>query len=67
MKPEYCARPEEKVQAMFDALANDIDHHPEILRPVPADLVYRFRSLVGDVEVDLDQPLSPETDGAGAR
>lgn len=67
MKPKYCARQEEKVQAMLDALADDIDHHPEILRPVPVELVYRIRSLVGDVEVDLDQPLPPETDGDGAR
>jgi hypothetical protein len=42
-------------------------HCPEILRPLPAELVDRIRSLVGDVEVGLDQPLPPETDGAGAR
>ena len=67
MKPKYCAGQEEKVQAMLDALADDIDCHPEILRPVPAELVYRIRSLVGGVEVDLNQPLPPETDDAGAR
>lgn len=66
MKPENCARQEEKVQAMLDALAEDIHHCPEILRPLPAGLVDRIRSLVGDVEVDLDQPLPPETDGVGA-
>ncbi len=67
MKPKNCARPEEKVQAMLDALADDIHHRPEILRSVPAGLVDRIRSLVASVEVDLNQPLPPETDGAGAR
>jgi len=52
---------------MLDALAGDMHHRPEILRPVPVALVDRIRSLVGDVEVDLDQPLPPETDGAGVR
>ena len=69
MKSKHCARPEEKVQAMLDALADDIHHRPEILLPVPVRLVDRIRSLVGDVEIDLDldQPLPPETEGAGAR
>ncbi|MBK6974570.1 MAG: transcriptional regulator [Sterolibacteriaceae bacterium] len=67
MKPKYCTRQQEKVKAMLDALADDIGRHPEILRPVPAELVYRIRSLVGGVEVDLDQQLPPETNDAGAR
>jgi len=50
---------------MLDALADDIHHRPDILRPVPAEFVDRIRALVGDVEVDLAQPLPPETDGAG--
>lgn len=66
MKPKSCARPEDKVRAVLDALADDIDHRPDILRPVPAELVDRIRSQVGDVEVGLDQPLPRETDGAGA-
>ena len=66
MKPKHCARPEEKVQAMLDALVDDIHHRPEILRPVSAGLVDRIRSLVSDVEVDLDQLLPPEADELGA-
>jgi antitoxin PrlF len=41
-------------------LARDISSHPEHLRAVDADLVERLQSLVGDVEVDLDAPLSAD-------
>lgn len=50
---------------MLDALAQDIDEHPEALRPVDAALVDRVKSLVADVEVDLDKPLLPELGDAG--
>lgn len=65
MKPKSCARPEDKVRAMLDALAEDIDHRPDILRPVPAEFVERIRLLTAGVEVDLDQPLPPELDDPG--
>ncbi len=38
-------------------LARDIASHPERPRAVDAGLVQRLRSLVGDVEVDLDAAL----------
>ena len=53
------------MRAMLDALADGIDHRPDILRPVPADLVERIRLLTAGVEVDLDQTLPPEFDDAG--
>ncbi|WP_158637014.1 hypothetical protein [Extensimonas vulgaris] len=51
--------------AMLDALADDIDHCPDILRDVPADLVERIRLLTAGVEADLEQPLPPELDDEG--
>jgi len=41
-------------------LANDSARHPEHLQAVDASLVTRLRSLVGDVELDLDAPLSTD-------
>lgn len=43
-------------------LARDIADHPERLRAVDTDWVARIHALVGEVEVDLDAPLSPEDD-----
>ena len=53
------------MRATLNALANDIDHRPDILRPVPADLVERIRLLTAGVEINLDQPLPPELDDTG--
>lgn len=64
MMSKPCSGPEE-ARATLDALADDIQHRPDILRAVPAEHVDRIRSLVGDVEISLDQPLPPEVDGAG--
>jgi antitoxin PrlF len=41
-------------------LARDISSHPERLQAVDAGLVQRLKSLVGDIEVDLDSPLSAD-------
>ncbi|WP_179403446.1 type II toxin-antitoxin system PrlF family antitoxin [Burkholderia guangdongensis] len=41
-------------------LARDIAIHPERLQAVDAGLVQRLQSLVGDVEVDFDTPLSAD-------
>lgn len=41
-------------------LAHDIANHPDRLQAVDAGLVQRIRSLVGDVEVDLDAVLSSD-------
>lgn len=42
-------------------LVEDLAAHPERLQAVDAGLVQRIKSLVGDVNVDLDEPL-PEND-----
>jgi antitoxin PrlF len=41
-------------------LAHDIANHPERLQAIDAGLVERIHALVGEVEVDLDAPLSDE-------
>lgn len=41
-------------------LAHDIATHPERLQSVSSSFVQRVQSLVGDVTVDLDAPLSDE-------
>lgn len=41
-------------------LARDIATNPQRLKVVDAQLVARLNELVGDVEIDLDQPLSAE-------
>lgn len=43
-------------------LAHDIASHPERLVAMDAAFVARLQSLVKDVEVDLDAPLSPENE-----
>jgi len=39
-------------------LAQDIKQNPEHVIAVEADLLERVQSLVSDVEIDLDSPLS---------
>lgn len=41
-------------------LADDIARHPERLQAVDADMLARLRALTGQVEVDLDAPLSAD-------
>ncbi len=41
-------------------LARDMAQHPDRLRAVDSDLVDRIQSLVKDVVVDRDAPLSPD-------
>lgn len=46
-------------------LARDIMNHPEQLQAVDASLVTRINSLVGDIEVDLNEPLAPDENELG--
>jgi len=41
-------------------LARDLADHPERLQAVDAGLAQRIQALVGDVEVELDAPLSAD-------
>ena len=52
-------------RTVSDALTQEIDKHPELLRALDAALVERMRRLVAGVEVDLDQRLPHELGDAG--
>ncbi len=41
-------------------LAQDMERHPERLRSVDPEFLRRIHTLVGDVDIDLDAPLSAE-------
>ncbi|WP_052193502.1 type II toxin-antitoxin system PrlF family antitoxin [Pseudomonas sp. 11/12A] len=45
------------VSLVLQRLAADIEHNPEKLRAVDAQLVARIQSLVLGVDADLDAPL----------
>ncbi|HEV7672802.1 MAG TPA: type II toxin-antitoxin system PrlF family antitoxin [Thermoanaerobaculia bacterium] len=44
----------------LDFLARDIASHPERLQTIDDDLLSRIHSLVGDMDIDLDAPLSAD-------
>lgn len=48
------------IRAFLDCLAKDMAKHPEQLQLINASLAQRLQSLVDDVAVDLDAPLSPD-------
>ena len=52
--------PDPVLSRFLSFLALDIANHPERLQAVDSNLVERIRSLVGDIEVDLDGPLSAD-------
>jgi antitoxin PrlF len=41
-------------------LANDMQKHPDQLQPVTADLHDRIDALVGEMDINLNEPLSEE-------
>ncbi|MFK3772948.1 type II toxin-antitoxin system PrlF family antitoxin [Pseudomonas sp. NPDC089406] len=48
------------VGQFMEFLARDIAKNPQRLKVVDAQLVARLDALVGDVDIDLDQPLSAD-------
>jgi len=57
---EKCHEPSESdpiVVRILDLLAADIDEHPERLKAVDSELLAHINSLVGDVQIDLTEPL----------
>ena len=48
------------VSRTLKLLAADMDAHPERMLPVEMNLVARIFALVGQVDVDLNSPLSAE-------
>lgn len=55
------AEVDDPVLAQFlSFLARDIASHPERLQAVDTSFVQRLQSLTGNIEVDLDAPLSAD-------
>ena len=48
------------LDSFLSFLANDMQQHPENLQPVTASMRESIEHLVGDVEIDLNTPLSAE-------
>ena len=48
------------VSRTLNLLAADMNVHPELIQPVDTRLVDRIIALVGQVNVDLNSPLSAE-------
>jgi antitoxin PrlF len=48
------------LEHFLEFLADDIKKHPEKIQAIQPELVQRVKSLVQDVDLDLDAPLSPE-------
>ena len=46
----------------LEFLANDIANHPDRLQSLDADFIKRLDDLVGDVEVDINAPLSMDNE-----
>ncbi|MCC5898092.1 MAG: type II toxin-antitoxin system PrlF family antitoxin [Phormidium sp. BM_Day4_Bin.17] len=46
--------------AFLEFLARDIAQNPQCLQPVSTNLLSRVQSLLGDVDVSLDEPLADE-------
>jgi antitoxin PrlF len=48
------------LEQFLNFLARDIASHPERLQAVDASFVQRLQALIGDIEIDLDAPLSAD-------
>lgn len=73
-KIRYCTEPSGRVyiepvraeegdpalDAFLDFVEADIKAHPERLQVFDGALHDRLKALVGDIDIDLNQPLSPE-------
>jgi antitoxin PrlF len=73
-KIRYCTEPSGRVyielvgaeegdsalDAFLDFIEADIKAHPERLQVFDGALHDRLKALVGDIDIDLNQPLSPE-------
>lgn len=44
----------------LDFIEADLQARPNAIQPIDSGLKTRLQTLVSDVEIDLDQPLSPE-------
>lgn len=48
------------LSSFLSFLANDISQHPERIKAIDTNLAKRITTLVKDIDVDLDAPLSAD-------
>jgi antitoxin PrlF len=48
------------LKPFLDLLAQDIEHNPQRLQPISSDLIDRIRSLVSEVDVDLNESIDED-------
>lgn len=60
IEPVRSADADAALGAFLDLLEADVRAHPERLKAFDGSLRDRLAALVGDVQVDLDAPLSPD-------
>ncbi|HSK40095.1 MAG TPA: type II toxin-antitoxin system PrlF family antitoxin [Arenibaculum sp.] len=60
IEPVRASEGDPALGAFLDVIEADIKAHPERLQAFGGALHDRLKALVGDVEVDLDDPLSPD-------
>lgn len=62
IEPVRAAEEDAALKAFLDFVEADVKAHPERLRAFDGALHERLAALVGDVDVDLDAPLSPDNE-----
>lgn len=62
IEPVRAAEEDAALKAFLDFVEADVKARPERLRAFDGALHERLAALVGDVDVDLDAPLSPENE-----
>lgn len=60
IEPVHAKEGDPALGAFLDFVEADIKTHPERLRAFDGALHDRLKALVGDVDVDLDEPLSTD-------
>jgi antitoxin PrlF len=58
--PPATEKEDPALRPFLNLLTKDIKENPQRIRPFPVDLLNRGRSVVENVEVDLDGPLTGE-------
>lgn len=48
------------IAASLKALDDDIEAHPDRLRPISSEMLQRIGELTRNVDIDLDAPLADE-------
>lgn len=60
IEPLHAAENDPALTAFLDLIEADVKAHPDRLTAFDGGLRDRLETLVGDVKVDLDAPLSPD-------